>query len=131
VGAGLETRLPLMAAARRPSAGYLRFSLKLCARIGPLVIPDSQIPVPLTTVDVGVSARLHTTRLDDETRSLLRSLGLTDASRLRVCKCGEPLIIQVRATRIGLSSAVAGNIYVVLEGEPRQASGHASHAADS
>jgi hypothetical protein len=46
-------------------------------------------------------------------RALLRSLGLTDASRLRICKVGEPFIIQVRATRIGLSSAVAGSIFVV------------------
>jgi Fe2+ transport system protein FeoA len=91
------------------------------------VIPDSPVPVPLTAVEVGVSARLHATQLDDDTRSLLRSLGLTDSSRLRVCKCGEPFIIQVRATRIGLSSSVAGNIYVVLDGEPRQASGHARH----
>ena len=74
--------------------------------------------VPLATLDAGITARLHTTQLDDETRSLLRSLGLTDASRLRVCKGGEPFIIQVRATRIGLSSSVAGNIYVVLESEP-------------
>ena len=79
----------------------------------------------------GPRARLHTTQLDHDTRSLLRSLGLTDASRLRVCKCGEPLIIQVRATRIGLSSSVAGSIYVVLDGEPHQASGHARHRADS
>ncbi|HEY6362039.1 MAG TPA: FeoA family protein [Vicinamibacterales bacterium] len=81
------------------------------------MIPDAH-PVLLTSLEAGASARLHTTRLDDDTRSLLRSLGLTDASRLRVCKSGEPLIIQVRATRIGLSSSVAGGIYVVLDGEP-------------
>ena len=76
---------------------------------------DSPGPVPLTTLDAGASARLHTTQLDEDTRALLRSLGLTDASRLRVCKRGEPLIIQVRATRIGVSSSVAGGIFVIPE----------------
>jgi Fe2+ transport system protein FeoA len=73
-------------------------------------------PVPLTSLEAGTSARLHDTQLDEDTRSLLRSLGLTDASRLRVCKHGEPCIIQVRATRIGVSSSVAGGIYVVPDG---------------
>ena len=85
------------------------------------MIPDTA-PVPLTSLEAGSSARLHATRLDDDTRSLLRALGLTDASRLRVCKCGEPFIIQVRTTKIGLSSVVAGNIYVVQD---------ARHRADS
>lgn len=71
------------------------------------------MPVPLTDLEVGTVARLHETRLDDDTRSLLRSLGLTDASSVRVCKRGEPLIFQVRATRIGVSRAVAGGIFVV------------------
>ena len=78
---------------------------------------DPQLPIPLTALQAGASARLHATQLDDDTRSLLRSLGLTDASRLRVCKNGEPFIIQVRATRIGLSSVVAGNIMVVIDAE--------------
>jgi Fe2+ transport system protein FeoA len=95
------------------------------------VTPDTaHIPVLLTTLAAGTSARLHTTRLDPDTRSLLRSLGLTDASHVRVCKSGDPFIIQVRTTRIGLSSSVAGNIYVVLDSEPRHSSEHGSHRAD-
>lgn len=95
--------------------------------------PKPQVPVPLTSLKAGASARLHMTRLDDETRSLLRSLGLTDASRLRVCKCGEPFIIQVRNTRIGVSSVVAGRIFVVDDVEARGPSaslgtGSGSHA---
>lgn len=96
-----------------------------------MILDTTDRAVPLTTLQAGVSARLHTTRLDDDTRSLLRSLGLTDASRVRVCKCGEPFIIQVRTTRIGLSSSVAGKIYVVLDSEPLQPSSHARHRSDS
>ena len=73
------------------------------------------MPVPLTDLELGAVARLHETRLEEHTRSLLRSLGLTDASPLRVCKCGEPLIFQVRGTRIGVSRAVAGGIFVLRE----------------
>jgi Fe2+ transport system protein FeoA len=83
------------------------------------VIPVESPPVPLTALPAGASARLHGTQLDEDMRSLLRSLGLTDASRLRICKVGEPFIIQVRATRIGLSSAVAGSIFVVDYGAHR------------
>ncbi len=74
-------------------------------------------PVPLTELQPGIVARLHGTRLDTDTRLFLRSLGLTDASTLRVCKCGEPLIIQVRTTRIGISRAVGHDILVVPEAE--------------
>jgi Fe2+ transport system protein FeoA len=43
----------------------------------------------------------------------LRALGFTKACQIRVCQTGEPCIVQVRSTRIGLSRAVAGQIYVV------------------
>jgi Fe2+ transport system protein FeoA len=72
------------------------------------------VPVPLTSLATGDVARLHLTTLDSDTRSLLRSLGLTDDSMLRVCKSGDPFIMQVRDTRIGVSSAVAGQILVVV-----------------
>ena len=48
-------------------------------------------------------------------QDLLRSLGLTTDSLVRVCKQGEPCIVQVRSTRIGLSKAVARRIFVIPE----------------
>jgi Fe2+ transport system protein FeoA len=69
-------------------------------------------PVSLTDVPAGTRARLHATKLDADTRALLRVLGLTDGSPLQVCKRGDPFIIQVRATRIGVAHAVARDIYV-------------------
>lgn len=72
-------------------------------------------PVRLTSLTPGDAARLHQTTLDPDTRALLRSLGLTDESTLRVCKGGEPFIFQVRDTRIGISSAVASGIFVVAD----------------
>jgi Fe2+ transport system protein FeoA len=50
--------------------------------------------------------------LDHQSRAVLSSLGLTDGARMRICRLGDPCIIQVRSTRIGLSKAVAQSILV-------------------
>jgi Fe2+ transport system protein FeoA len=44
---------------------------------------------------------------------MLRALGMTDDCTLRICKVGEPCIVQVQSTRIGLSRSVADGILVV------------------
>ena len=69
--------------------------------------------VQLSDLDVGATARLHDVDADPESYSLLRALGLTEGSVLRVCRQGEPCIIQVRATRIGISSRIARHVLVV------------------
>ncbi len=81
----------------------------------PVPLLDSPA-VPLTTVPVGALARLHEVR-DAESRGVLRALGIADACVMRLCKVGDPCIVQVRATRIGLSNAVASCLYVVPEAE--------------
>ncbi len=92
--------------------------------------PTDPAPVRLTSLAAGDAARLHVTTLDADTRGLLRSLGLTDGSILRVCKSGEPCIIQVRDTRIGVSSAVARQILVVVRPEAASvAAAHVGHLA--
>jgi Fe2+ transport system protein FeoA len=72
-------------------------------------------PVRLCDLEEGCAARFHEASLDSEARDLLRALGLTPSSVVRLCKRGEPCIVQVRATRIGLSKLVAGQIYVIPE----------------
>jgi Fe2+ transport system protein FeoA len=95
-----------------------------------LVFPTDLAPVRLTSLAAGAAARLHLTTLDADTRALLRSLGLTDDSMLRVCKSGEPCIIQVRDTRIGVSSAVAGQILVVVHRDAASVdAAHVGHLA--
>jgi Fe2+ transport system protein FeoA len=77
----------------------------------------SAVPVRLSELRVGSRARFHEARLDPASSNLLRALGLTSACELRLCKTGEPCIVQVRATRIGLSMAVAGGIFVIPEAD--------------
>jgi Fe2+ transport system protein FeoA len=81
----------------------------------PISPPDASRPlegVPITSLPIDALATFSDMR-DPESRSVLRSLGLTRASRVRVCKIGDPCIIQVGATRIGLSRVVAEGLYVL------------------
>jgi Fe2+ transport system protein FeoA len=74
--------------------------------------------VPLTSVPLGTMVTLHDVR-DPGSRSPLRSLGLIDSCRMRLCKIGDPCIVQVRATRIGLSREVARCVFVVPDAADR------------
>lgn len=76
----------------------------------------SAVPVPLTSLLPGTTCTLHATQVDRGCGDLLRALGLTDRCSLRLCKVGEPCIVQVRATRIGLSRPVADAILVLPHG---------------
>lgn len=70
-------------------------------------------PVLLTELAAGAAAQLHTTSLGDEDFALLEALGMTRSCRFRVCKVGDPWIVQIRETRIGLAASVARRIFVV------------------
>jgi Fe2+ transport system protein FeoA len=73
----------------------------------------SATTVPLLDLAPGTIAVLRRV-IDHQSRAVLRSLGLTDGARLRICRLGDPCIIQVRSTRIGLSKTVAQSVYVAV-----------------
>lgn len=75
-------------------------------------VPARRSAIPLTAAPVGCHATLQEVR-DLESKPVLRSLGLTDECVLRLCKVGDPCIVQVRSTRIGLSNTVARCLFVV------------------
>jgi len=72
-------------------------------------------PMRLSDLSAGRVARLHRSDLAPQDCALLRALGMTDRCVLRVCKVGEPCIVEVRSTRIGLSRSVARGLFVVPE----------------
>ena len=72
-------------------------------------------PIPLSQLRAGSMARLHSAELAQDDCALLKALGLTDKCLLRVCKAGEPCIVEVKTTRIGLSRALARGLFVVPE----------------
>jgi Fe2+ transport system protein FeoA len=69
--------------------------------------------VRLTEVPEGTVVRLHDSLLDAALRSQLRALGLTDGSTMRICKRGDPCIVRVRMTRIGMARTIAAQLLVV------------------
>jgi Fe2+ transport system protein FeoA len=70
-------------------------------------------PVQLTELAAGAAVQLHATSLGDDDFALLEALGMTRSCRFRVCKVGDPWIVQIRETRIGLAASVARRIFVV------------------
>jgi Fe2+ transport system protein FeoA len=72
-------------------------------------------PIRLSALAPGRTARLHTANLAPQDCALLKALGMTDRCVLRICKVGEPCIVQVQSTRIGLARSVADGIFVVPE----------------
>ena len=67
--------------------------------------------IPLTALQPGATAVLQEV-CDSRSCAVLRSLGLMGGARFRLCRLGDPCIIQVRSTRIGLSKAVADAVNV-------------------
>ncbi|HNZ96586.1 MAG TPA: FeoA domain-containing protein [Thermoanaerobaculia bacterium] len=61
----------------------------------------------------GDRGRMAAAELERDECQLLHALGLTDRCLLKVCKQGDPCIVQVRATRIGISQRLAERILVV------------------
>lgn len=85
---------------------------------GDAAVPASRSPsipsssIPLTALKAGQRGALHTCDLPDGDRELLRALGLADRASFRLCKAGNPWIVQVHGTRIGIADVVARQIKV-------------------
>ena len=77
------------------------------------VSPPSGSPIQLTELAEGSAVRFHSSDLGEDDFALLEALGMTRRCRLRICKAGDPWIVQVRETRIGLAAAVARRLLVV------------------
>jgi len=77
------------------------------------VTDRSVSPIRLCDLEVGRAARFHNATIDAEASDLLRALGLTASSTVRLCKRGDPCIVQIRSTRIGLSKSLARSIFVI------------------
>ncbi len=82
-----------------------------------LVEQTSTSPVPLAGLREGQRARLCETRLECDECALLCAMGLTDQCEIRVCQVGEPCIVEVHATRLGLSASLASRLLVTPIGE--------------
>lgn len=71
--------------------------------------------IPLSQLPRGARATLHRHDLHCDDCELLNAMGMTERCKLRVCRMGNPCIVQVKSTRLGLSSSMARNIMVFPE----------------
>lgn len=55
---------------------------------------------------------VHMTELESDEREALSALGLHEDASFELCKQGQPCIIQVEATRLGLSQEITSRIMV-------------------
>ncbi len=67
---------------------------------------------PLSHSPVGSHAVLHESRLDPEDHQLLEAMGLVGNCILRVLNQGNPCVVAVGDTRMGLARSLAENILV-------------------
>ena len=77
--------------------------------------PPPSPPVPLCQLRAGDRGRMTGSELTCDDCELLRAMGLTEGCVFRVCRSGEPCIVEVEETRLGLSTAVSQRIYVSVE----------------
>jgi len=82
----------------------------------PLSPSDAMSPcgaVRLNALRKGQCARLEAAMLPCGECDLLEALGLERQCEFEVCKTGDPCIVRVRSTRIGLSARVARELLVM------------------
>lgn len=76
--------------------------------------PSQPRLVPLSSLRDGDRGRVHSTDMRCEDCALLNAMGLTDQCEIRVCQAGEPCIVQVRTTRLGIARSLAGKIMISI-----------------
>jgi Fe2+ transport system protein FeoA len=80
---------------------------------------------PLSELPVGACGRVVSVELSAVDRERLEVMGLCSGRTLRVVKAGDPLIVRVLGSRIGLAAALAAGVRVRLETSPPTPTGEA------
>lgn len=79
-------------------------------RPGTPPMPATAIRIPLAQLKRGDRAIVELNGLAREESTLLAAMGLKDRAEVRVCRSGGMCIVQVEATRLGISAAMAARI---------------------
>ena len=80
--------------------------------------PDSRVSlnsrVPLSELPAGTRATIDLDaadeRLEAEDREVLRAMGFAHRASVRICRQGEPCIVEVESSRVGLSRVLAAGL---------------------
>jgi len=68
--------------------------------------------IPLSQLEEREKAVIHVADLSDSERESLAAMGLHEEAAFELCQQGQPCIVQVEATRLGLSREVTERIMV-------------------
>jgi Fe2+ transport system protein FeoA len=68
--------------------------------------------IPLSQLREREKAVVHMTELESDEREALSAMGLHENASFELCQQGQPCIIQVEATRLGLSQEITSRIMV-------------------
>ena len=79
--------------------------------------PEPMAPVPVTSLRRGQCGIVQGTSLEDGEAAMLRAMGLRPRVRVRVCRLGEPCIVEVCCgpgvgSRIALNRPLAERVLV-------------------
>lgn len=75
-----------------------------------LSAPRPPVRLSLAQLKRGDRAIVELDALPQEDSRLLEAMGLSDRAEIRVCRSGSTCIVQVEATRLGISAAMAARI---------------------
>ena len=78
----------------------------------PIAPPIEQELVPLSELEVKDEGVVFVANLEIDEQATLAAMGLHEEASFRLCQQGQPCIIQVEATRLGLSQDVTSRIMV-------------------
>ncbi|MCH8821905.1 MAG: ferrous iron transport protein A [Planctomycetes bacterium] len=70
--------------------------------------------VSLAQLSSGARCRIAVMQLQPADTRLLNAMGLTDHCELCVCRPGEPCIVRINCTRLGIAGSLARKILVHL-----------------
>jgi len=71
------------------------------------------VAISLTQLGRGQCATFYKADLRCEDCEMLNAMGMTDRCQLKICKIGDPWIVQVKSTRIGMARSLAQRIFVL------------------
>jgi Fe2+ transport system protein FeoA len=68
------------------------------------------VPIPLDTLPLGVCAIVHHVDASDDDMRRLMTLGICAGRRLELIQRGDPMILRVFGTRLGVSRRLAARV---------------------
>jgi Fe2+ transport system protein FeoA len=68
--------------------------------------------ISLRDIEPGVSGRIKTMNMPEETVARLAGLGICEGLNVKIVKHGEPCIVRTYGSRVGIASSLVNQIHV-------------------